>query len=168
MRAPFLSALLVAFAVLLSRAVEPAPAPDAKPSNEVFALIEKEIERLESQEKAETAPVWPGPSSEVAYLLLQGLASRGSLVAKPSDEENKVFHLEPRGGTLSRLYSLTQERRLVKEVFAALPHMLARRVSLSGFESWPRSSLSIAFNSNRRCPLLAGQASWIQPGRLRS
>lgn len=104
------------FAALLSRAGEPDPSSHAYLDKEVFGLIDKELDKLESQEKAETGPVWPRPSSQVAYLLLQGLASQGTLIANPSDKDKKLFHLESKGAAASRLYSLSEERRLVKDV----------------------------------------------------
>src|SRR5436190_23783444 len=53
---------------------------------DVLALVEKDLARLAKQAKAEPGPDYPRPSSEVAFLLLTGLAARGAEVKQAAEE----------------------------------------------------------------------------------
>lgn len=47
---------------------------------DVLAAVEAELARLSKRAEQEAGPVHPRPSSEVAFLLLTGLAAQGSQV----------------------------------------------------------------------------------------
>lgn len=53
---------------------------------DVLAAVEDELARLSKQAQTEAGPAHPRPSSEVAYLLLTGLAASGTEV-QPTGEE---------------------------------------------------------------------------------
>src|SRR5262245_16233873 len=86
-------------------------------STRVVAAVEKELARLKSQEKEEEEKtgLGTGTAGDVAYLLLQGLAAKSELIAKPSAEETKLFDLEPKAGSVFRLYKVNEDTRLVEE-----------------------------------------------------
>src|SRR5262245_2509377 len=93
---------------------EPGRRVEKKVSSQVIAAVEKELDRLKAQQKEEeekTGLGSPSPSGEVAYLLLQGLAARSTLLAKPSAEDIQSFALEPKGGAVYRLYEVNGESR---------------------------------------------------------
>ena len=86
-------------------------------SSRVVAAVEKELARLkdEQREEEKKAGLGTGTSGDVAYLLLQGLAAKSALIAKPSAEETKLFDLEPKAGAVFRLYKVNEDARLVEE-----------------------------------------------------
>ena len=89
----------------------------AKVSDEVITVIEKELDRLEAQAKAETGPERPQPSRQAAYMLLNGLAAQCTFIAKPSEDDKKAFALGERGRSVSSLlYVVSEDKRLVKDI----------------------------------------------------
>ena len=119
MRLPLLAALTV---MLLGSmpgvASAQGSAVERKISSQTIAAVEKELGRLKAQQKEEqekTGLGSPAPSGEVAYLLLQGLAAKSPLIAKPSAEDIERFALEPKAGAVFRLYNVNDDTRLVEE-----------------------------------------------------
>lgn len=78
----------------------------------VATLLEAEIARLESAARSEPAGDFPRPSSELAYRLLEGLATHGSPVENAPEAELLAFGVEPRGGSKSTLVSLAPDTRI--------------------------------------------------------
>jgi hypothetical protein len=81
----------------------------------VVAMLEAEVTRLESSARDEPGPNYPRPSSELAFLLLEGLAARGAAVEELTEAEQLVFSMEPRGGTKASVVSIAPDARVVLE-----------------------------------------------------
>ncbi len=109
-------------------------AVERKISSQTIAAVEKELDRLKAQQKEEqekTGLGTPAPSGAVAYLLLQGLAAKSTLIAKPSAEDIKLFALEPQGGAVFRLYNVNDDTRLVEE-----DHWKVDKIGPYHFHAW--------------------------------
>src|SRR5262245_45240342 len=61
---------------------------------DVLAAVEGELARLAKQAEREAGPVHPRPSSEVAFLLLTGLAAQGTRV-EPAAEAARQLGIVP-------------------------------------------------------------------------
>src|SRR5262245_35480587 len=61
---------------------------------DVVAVVENELTRLSNQADKEAGPNHPRPSSEVAFMLLTGLAAQGSPVRQPTAEDLRQLGVE--------------------------------------------------------------------------
>lgn len=84
-------------------------------SPNVVALLEAEIKRLASAALSEPSGDYPRPSSELAFVLLEGLTTHGSPVEKLAEAEQRAFGVEPRGGTTASLVSIAPDARVALE-----------------------------------------------------
>src|SRR5438552_13002453 len=108
----FILSLLVAFVPALTAAP---PANEKKPKirGPVLAAVEKELDRLSRQIKDEAGPDWPRPSSEVAFMLLTGLAAQGSQVKRPTAEDLRQFGIAPSNKESVQLFTVAEDARIV-------------------------------------------------------
>lgn len=81
----------------------------------VVATLEAEVTRLENGARDEPGPNSPRPLSELAFLFLEGLAAHGSPVEKLTEAEQRLFGVEPRGGTKASLVSIAPDARVANE-----------------------------------------------------
>lgn len=79
---------------------------------DVVAKLEAEVIRLESAARTEPGPNHPRPSSELAVVLLEGLTTYGSPVAKLTEAEQRAFGVEPCGGSSASLTSIAPDARV--------------------------------------------------------
>src|SRR5262245_12436478 len=80
---------------------------------EVLAAVEDELTRLSQQAKAEAGPAYPRPSSEVAFLLLAGLAGRGTEVKRPTAEELGQPGITPSNRVRVQVFAAAEDARVV-------------------------------------------------------
>jgi hypothetical protein len=109
--ASILSLLVAAFATI--RAL---PSTDQKKPTvrgDVLAAVEKELARLAQQAEKESGPAHPRPSSEVAFLLLTGLAARGSQVKQPMAEQFRQLGLTPSRRESVQLFTVAEDAWIV-------------------------------------------------------
>jgi hypothetical protein len=64
-------------------------------------------------------------------LLLQGLAAKSTLIAKPSAEEIKLFDLDRGANAVFRLYKVNDDARLIEE-----DHWMIDKVGRYHFHAW--------------------------------
>lgn len=81
----------------------------------VVTLLEQEVKRLESAALSEPPGDYPRPSSELAFALLEGLTAHGSPVENLTEAKQRLFGLEPRGGTQASLISIAPDARVAME-----------------------------------------------------
>src|SRR5437762_1332769 len=80
---------------------------------DVLAAVEDELARLSKQAKTEAGPAHPRPSSEVAFLLLTGLAGRGTEVKRPTAEEFNQLGLTPSNRVRVQVFAVAADARIV-------------------------------------------------------
>jgi hypothetical protein len=80
---------------------------------DVLAAVEAELARLSKRAEAEAGPTHPRPSTEVAYLLLAGLAAQGAEVKAPGGEEARQLGLTPGGPERVRVFAVAADARVV-------------------------------------------------------
>jgi hypothetical protein len=80
---------------------------------DVLDAIEVELTRLSQQAEKETGPVHPRPSSEVALLLLTGLAAQGTQVEQPAAEEFRQLGLTHSNEVEVQIFAAAEDARVV-------------------------------------------------------
>jgi hypothetical protein len=80
---------------------------------EVLAAVEEDLARLSKQAKTETGPIHPRPSSEVAFLLLTGLAGQGTEVKRPTVEDYRQLDITPSNRVKIRVFTVAEDARVV-------------------------------------------------------
>jgi hypothetical protein len=78
---------------------------------DVLAAVEGELARLSKQARTEAGLAHPRPSSEVAYLLLTGLAASGTEVP-PTGEELGRLGLAPSNRVRVRVFAVAEDVRV--------------------------------------------------------
>src|SRR5437773_7096026 len=76
---------------------------------DVLATVEGELARLSKQAEKETGPVHPRPSSEVAFLLLTGLAAQGTQVEQPAAAEFRQLGITPSNKVEMRIFTVAED-----------------------------------------------------------
>ncbi|MDA1051062.1 MAG: hypothetical protein O3C40_11375 [Planctomycetota bacterium] len=79
---------------------------------DVLASLERELNRLEESAKSETRPMYPPPSTQIAYYLLAGLAERGVSLTGLSESEKRLFDVGRQGGRRNKLMSVFTDVRV--------------------------------------------------------
>jgi hypothetical protein len=102
--------LAVGFAVCLPSVWAGDKAPKA--TADVLAVAEAELARLSKQAETEKGPVYPPPSSEVAYLLLAGLAGRGTEVKRPTADDLRALGFDPVSVAKVQIFVIAKEARI--------------------------------------------------------
>lgn len=80
---------------------------------EVLAQIESELARLSKQAETETGPAHPRPSSEVAFLVLSGLAAQGTQVPQPAAEELHQLGITYANRVAVQVFTVADDARIV-------------------------------------------------------
>jgi hypothetical protein len=104
-----LSLLVATFAAAAASANQKATGIRA----DVLAALEDELARLSTQTEKEPGPVHPRPSSEVAFLLLTGLAAQGTQVEQPTAEELRQLGITPSNKVEVQIFSVAEDARAV-------------------------------------------------------
>ncbi len=78
----------------------------------ILAAVEKELDRLSRQVKEEVGPDWPRPSSEVAFMLLAGLAAQGPPVKQFSAEDLRQLEITPTSKDTVQLFNVADGARI--------------------------------------------------------
>jgi hypothetical protein len=76
---------------------------------DVLAAVETELARLAKQAKTEAGPVYPSPSSEIAFLLLAGLAAQGSSVGQSAEEHLRELGVTPTNTRRVQLFAVAAD-----------------------------------------------------------
>jgi hypothetical protein len=105
---PFIVLALIVAAQFLAAAAKPAAAKSPTVRPDVLAAAETELARLSTQAKTEAGPVHPAPSSEIAYLLLTGLASQGSTL-NPTAENLSQLGITPSNNKRVQLFTVAAD-----------------------------------------------------------
>jgi hypothetical protein len=71
---------------------------------DVLAAVETELARLAKQAETEAGPVHPRPSSEIAFLLLTGLAAQGSSAGQSAEEHLRELGVTPMNTRRGQLF----------------------------------------------------------------
>jgi hypothetical protein len=79
---------------------------------DVLARVEEELGRLAKKAAKEAGSVQPPPSSEVAFLLLTGLAAQGTPVKQPPAEEFRRLGLAPSNRVKVQIFSVAANARI--------------------------------------------------------
>jgi hypothetical protein len=96
---------LIALALLAAQSVT-AVAEPATVRRDVLAAVETELARLSAQSETEAGPVHPRPSSELAHLLLTGLAAQGSAIHPPTAEHLRQLSITPSNNKKVQLFTV--------------------------------------------------------------
>jgi hypothetical protein len=80
---------------------------------DVLARVEDELARLSKQADAETGPAHPRPSSEVAFLLLKGLAAQGAPGKRPAAEDFRQLGITPLNRVRIQIFAIGEDVRIV-------------------------------------------------------
>src|SRR5436190_5643350 len=80
---------------------------------DVLAAVECELARLSKQAKTEAGPAQPRPSSEVAFLLLTGLAAQCTGVKQPTVEEFRQLGVTPSNKVRVQVFTAAEDARIV-------------------------------------------------------
>ena len=106
--------LMYLFSTVLLASDKPPTSKNSGVRLDVLAVIESELGHLKKQSEQERGPEEPVPSTEVAYLLLSGLAAQGEPVFNPSSEERSQLGLNPDPPVMEELVAVGPDARLVK------------------------------------------------------
>jgi hypothetical protein len=76
---------------------------------DVLSAVETELARLAKQAGTEAGPVHPPPSSEIAFLLLTGLAAQGSPVNQSAAEHFRELGITPSNKQRVQLFTVAAD-----------------------------------------------------------
>jgi hypothetical protein len=76
---------------------------------DVLAAVEAELARLSTQARTEAGPVHPPRSSEIAFLLLRGLAAQGSPVNQSAPEYFRELGITPTNNQRLQLFTVADD-----------------------------------------------------------
>jgi hypothetical protein len=108
-------AILLPVLGLLIGTMAAAAAEQGQPGvrDDVLAAVENELERLSMQAEAETGPVHPRPSSEIAFLILTGLAAQGAPIQAPAPEDLRQLGIAPADAARVQVFTVAADARVV-------------------------------------------------------
>jgi hypothetical protein len=86
--------------------------PKASIRPAILAAVEKELDSLSRRAKDEAGPDWPRPSDEVAFMLLTGLAARGSQAKQTSAEDLRQLGMTTSNRDTVQLFTLADDARV--------------------------------------------------------
>jgi hypothetical protein len=100
--------LLIALAFLAAQSPLAVAGPPTV-RREVLAAVEAELARLSTQSRTDAGPDYPSPSSEVAFLLLAGLATQGSPVTQSAAEHFRELGVTPPSNKRVQLFTVAAD-----------------------------------------------------------
>jgi dienelactone hydrolase len=107
---------VVGLSATVLTAIAPAPLAEQRPAvvrADVLDAVEKELDRLAGQAGDEPGPAYPRPSSEVAFLILTGLAAQGAEVLDPPAADLRQLGVEPAGNERVQLFAISGDACVV-------------------------------------------------------
>ena len=104
--------LLSVLSASADEAALPAEEQKATVRPPILAAVEKELDRLSRQAKEEAGPDWPRPSSEVAFMLLAGLAAQGSPVKQFSADDLRQLGITSTSRDRVQLFTVADDARI--------------------------------------------------------
>jgi hypothetical protein len=100
--------VLLALALLVAQSPMAVAAPPSV-RRDVLAAVETELARLAKQAETEAGPDYPRPSSEIAFLLLTGLAAQGSSVNQSAAEHLRELGVTPSNNSRVQLFAVAAD-----------------------------------------------------------
>jgi hypothetical protein len=104
-----LSMLVAAFPAVTACADQQATGVRA----DVLAALQDELARLSKQAEKVPGPVHPRPSSDVAFVLLTGLAAQGTRVEQPAVEDLRELGITPSNKVEVQVFTVAEDARVV-------------------------------------------------------